>query len=114
MYVEFDEWLGEDWYSAELAQRATLKVLQDEIDFVIFHNGIFVAYYVLMVETFEYVDFLFDGLYELLADGYLLHGYEAAIVEVDALVDFAICSLADLLDKLVALDRLVLNYIIHH
>lgn len=80
---------------------------------MVFHYCILIAYYVFMIETFEYVDFFFDRFNELLTYGYLFHRDKAAVVEVDALIYFAICSLANLFDKLVALNGLVFGKIIH-
>lgn len=112
--VEFDQSLGEDGDFAELAQGAAFQVLEDKVYLVVFHDCVFVAHDVFMIETFQDVDFFFDGLDELFADGYFLHGHEDAVVEVDSLVDFAVGALSDLFDQLVTLNDPAFRNIIHH
>lgn len=80
---------------------------------MVFYYGVFVAYDVFMVETFEYIDFFLYCFDELFADGHFFHRYKDAVVEVDAFVDFAIGSLAYLFDDLIALNGLVFGKIIH-
>lgn len=73
---------------------------------MIFDDGVLVLYYVFVVETFEDVYLFFDSTDILFTYWYLFHGYQDAVIEVDAFVDFAVCAFADLLDQLVALDYL--------
>ena len=73
---------------------------------MIFDDGVLVLYYVFMVETFEDIDLFFDSADVLFTYRYLFHGYQDAVIEVDAFVDFTKCTFTDLLDQLVALDYL--------
>lgn len=73
---------------------------------MILDDGVLVPDNVLMVETLEDVDLLFDGPDVLLADVYFLHGHEDAVVEVDSLVDLSVGTFPDFFNQLVTLNRL--------
>ena len=65
---------------------------------MIFYDSILVAYNIFVVETFEDMNFFFDGSNILFTDGYFLHCNENAVIEVDTLIDFTIGSFSYLLD----------------
>ena len=113
VHVKLDQWFWEDGYFAELAQRPALQILQYQIDFVVFDDCVFVAHDVLVAETFQHADFLFDGLDELLAEGDFLHRHQDAVVQVYAFVDLSKRAFPDLLDQLVILNGIVFRKIIH-
>ena len=74
---------------------------------MILDYGILILDNILMIETFEHIDFFFDCADVLFADWYFLHGYKDSIIEVYSFVYFSVSSFSDLLDQLIALDSFV-------
>jgi hypothetical protein len=66
-----------------------------------------------MVETFQDIDLLFDGPDVLFANRNLFHCDETTVIEVNAFVNFAVCTFSYLLNKLIALDGFVLSKSVH-
>jgi len=111
--VQLDECFREDWSFTEITQWASLEILKNEINFVILDNGVFVLDDVLMLEAFEDIDLFFDASDVLLADGDLFHGHQNAIVEVETLVDLAICPFSYFFNQLVVFNYFVFRQTTH-
>lgn len=111
--VQFDEGLWKNGPFAKGSERSPLNVLKNEVDFMIFEDGVEILDNIFVVEVFNEVDFFLDGLDFLLADGHFLHGDEHAVVEVDSLVHQAVGPLSDGLDDLVALNDFVFVLGVH-
>lgn len=113
MNVKFDEWFWDDGSFAEHSEWSSFKVLQYQVNLVIFDDSVLILDDVLVIEIFQDCDLFLDGADVLLADVYFLHGNKNSIVEVDSFVNFPIGSLPNLLDQLIALDDFALRKIIH-
>ena len=96
-----------------MTQGPSFDVLKNQVDFMIFYDGILVPYDIFMVEIFENIDLFFDSSDVLLADGYFLHSHQYSIVEVDAFIYLSVGSFPDFLDQLVALDSFVFRQTTH-
>lgn len=73
---------------------------------MVFYYGVLVAHDVLVVQVLEHVDLFLDGADVLLAEGDLLQGHQHSVVQVESLEDLPVGPLADLLNQLIALNRL--------
>lgn len=79
-------------------------ILNDSIE--IFNN-------IFVIQIFNEVDFLLNGLDLLFTDGHFLHGNKHAIVKVNSLVDQSISTFPDGFDDLIALNDFVFILCVH-